>query len=187
MSTHAEFVSEVVNDIAAAVVGEQWHSVRADLSVLAEQIAQALIDRRDRDVSAAYEAVERAYSTLVTSCHLEDNLSDTKSAVAELRAYTRLLNLALQYRSAPEVKDLVLDSKYRPLLEALLGAPHGLSGRELADRLKTQPETIARKLPTLRSANLVDSRQVGRATINTITAEARKILDREKAKRLEYA
>jgi predicted transcriptional regulator len=183
MSAHSEFVSELTNDITHGATNEEWHSVRADLSTLAEQIVQALIDRRDQDVSRAYQAVESAYSTLLTKSHLEDNVSDAKSVVGELRAYTRLLSLALQYRRAPALRETALDSNYRPLLEALLRAPHGMSGRELAERLNARPETIARKLPILRSANLVRSQQAGKATINTLTAEGRALLDRESAKR----
>lgn len=182
MSAHSEFVAELTNDITSAAERGEWDSAKADLTALSEQIVHALIDRRDQDVRDAYESVERAYSALVTRRGLKDTVSDASSAAAELRAFTRLLSIALQYRKAPGLHETAFDSNYRPLLEAIRWAPNGLSGRELAAELNTRPETIARKLPILRSAGLVRSQQVGRATINTLTAEARALLGREHAR-----
>jgi DNA-binding transcriptional ArsR family regulator len=182
MSAHTDFVQELATDIAAAAGQGQWESVKADLSVLSDQLVQALIQHRESDVAAAYDAVERAYSTLATRHKLDDQISDVESAAIELRAYTRLLGAALQHKAVPDRKDTALADTNRPLLEVLRRTPHGLSGRELAETLKVQPETIARKLPVLRAAGLVQSQQVGRSTINKVTAEARKLLDREHAK-----
>jgi hypothetical protein len=179
MSTSHEFVSELARDITSAVAEKEWASVSADLTVLAEQVVQALIDHREQDVKNAYEAVESAYSTLVTGFQVEDSVADAKSAASELRAYTRLLSVALAYRSSPAIQEIALDHRFRPLLEKLLPWPDGMSGRELAKALYVRPETIARKLPILRAANLVRSQQVGKATINTITAEAREFLEQK--------
>lgn len=182
MSTHTEFVQELATDIASAAGQGQWESVKADLSILSDQLVQALIQHRESDVAAAYNAVERAYSTLATRHKLDDQITDVESAAIELRAYTRLLGAALQHKAVPDRKETALADTNRPLLEVLRRTPHGLSGRELAETLKVQPETIARKLPVLRAAGLVQSQQVGRSTINKVTAEARKLLDREHAK-----
>ena len=146
MSTSHEFVSELARDITSAVAEKEWASVSADLTVLAEQVVQALIDHREQDVKNAYEAVESAYSTLVTGFQVEDSVADAKSAASELRAYTRLLSVALAYRSSPAIQEIALDHRFRPLLEKLLPWPDGMSGRELAKALYVRPETIARKL-----------------------------------------
>jgi DNA-binding transcriptional ArsR family regulator len=180
MSAHSEFVAELASEITTAAECGEWDAAKADLAALSEQIVQALIDHRDQDVRDAYESVERSYSALVTRRGLKDTVSDTPSVAAELRALTRLLSIALQYRKAPGLRETAFDSNFRPLLEAIRSAPNGLSGRELAAELNTRPETIARKLPILRSAGLVRSQQVGRTTINTLTAEARAVLGRER-------
>ena len=130
-------------------------------------------------MKSAYDAVESAYTTLITSFRLEDSISDEKAAASELRAYTRLLSVALAYCSLPAIRELALSPQFRPILAELMRWPEGISGRDLAERLKAAPETIARKLPRLRDANLVRSQQVGKANINTITAEARDLLEQE--------
>src|SRR5262249_13048180 len=162
MDTHSEFVSELTRDIEDAVNHQNWDSAKADLTVLSEQIVQALVDRRDQDVRNAYELVERAYSNIVTRFEPRDAAWDAKSVAAELRAFTRLLAVGLQYRTAPSLREMVLDEGYRPILDALRRATAGLAGHELAELLKARPETIARKLPTLRSAGLVRSQQAGK-------------------------
>src|SRR6266540_2852740 len=141
MDTHSEFVSELTKDIEEAVKHQKWDSTKADLTVLSEQIVQALLDRRDQDVRKAYESVERAYSNIVTRFKLKDTVYDAQSAVAELRAFTRLLAVALQYRTVPSLQEKVLDTTYRPILDAL--RRESLAGRELAELLKVRPETIA--------------------------------------------
>lgn len=176
MNRCTEFVSELAKGITDATTDSQWDSVRADLTAVSDQLAQALIERRDHDVSEAYGILERAYSNLVTRHGLDDNVSDIDAAASELRAYLRLLSVAMQYRNPLPIKETALNRIYRPLLDELLRAPNGLSGRELAAAVGAQPETIARKLPTLRSAGLVQSQQVGKATINSLTSEGRKLL-----------
>lgn len=174
MSEHAEFINELAKDIAEGARAGQWQGAEADLSVLAEQIVTALLEGRDEDVRRAYESVEETYSVLVTKIGRDQG---PRSVVSELQAFTRLLGVALQHKQAPDRQHLSQVDAYRTVLDALLGKPEGLSGRELADQLKTTPETVARKLPVLRAAGLVVSRKVGRATINRLSEEATALLN----------
>src|SRR5262245_50540800 len=117
MSAHSEFVSELTTDILDGVSDQQWDSVKADLTVLSEQIVQALVDRRDHDIRQTYGFVERGFSVLAAKFRVDDAIADARSVALELRAFTRLLGIALQYRKPPDFRQTALDAKFKGVLE----------------------------------------------------------------------
>jgi DNA-binding transcriptional ArsR family regulator len=166
---------DLTKEVVSAVERRDWPSVKADLSVLCEQVVEALVERRDADVSQIYDAVERAYSALATRSNVESTV-DSQLAAGELRALTRLLAVATQYQKPVPSVEVALENGNRLILEQLQMHAEGLSGRELAEALDFRPETIARKLPVLRDAGLVKTQQVGKANVNRITDVARECL-----------
>jgi len=99
--TYPEFVSEVAKDIPGAVERKDWNSVRADLTLLSEQVSNAIVGQHEENLKHCYDSVERAYSMLITRHRLPDTVFDAVSAAAELRTLTRLLTIAYPYQKAP--------------------------------------------------------------------------------------
>jgi DNA-binding transcriptional ArsR family regulator len=181
MSGHVAFIDELARALTGAVEHRDWRAAKAALSGLAEQIVGTLIERREEDIPGAYDAVERAYTILVTKDGPEEDTFTERSAVSELQAFGRVLSIALQYRRSPKASDIVAGLG-QEILEALRDAPRGLSGRQLVEGLGRRADVIARKLPQLRAARLVDSRKVGRETINRLTPEGERLLGLAAAK-----
>jgi hypothetical protein len=176
-----DFIIELTRDIAREAIAPDRGSpdgqaIKADLNTLAEQLIEAMVNRRDEVVAKAYEAVERAFSEIATKCDLDKQAFDALATATELRALTRFLGAAVQYRQAPQAAEVVRQGTYQPLLLKLRGAANGLSSGDLALALREDPATVARKLPYLRSVGLVRSQQVGRQMINRLTDEAHRQL-----------
>ncbi len=98
MSKRSDYIKELSTDIRREVRQEDWKSVADTLSCLAEQLVTALMDRNDVLIRSAYESVERSHSLLVTRDCPEGDLWSPETAASEMRAFTRLLNIALGYR-----------------------------------------------------------------------------------------
>jgi hypothetical protein len=182
-AARSDFIAELARDItqeATATAKEggekSRQAIKADLNTLNEQLIDAVVNRRDEVVAKAYEAVERSYSEIVTKCGLDEQAFDAQTTAAELRGLTRFLGAALQYRKAPKASAVVREGAYRPLLQTLCAVPNGLSSGDLAKKLKVEPATVARKLPYLRSIELVRSQQVGKTMINRVTPSCEMLL-----------
>ena len=181
MTSRSEFIADLARDIAHEVGSESINgqAIKADLNMLSEQLVAVFATGRADFIGNAYECVERGYSEILAKTGLKDDDFSAIASAAELRAFTRILGSALQQnQKEPRLSEIVADNAYRPLLVELSAAPNGLSSQELATKLDMAPETVARKLPFLRSHSCVRSHQVGRRMINRVTSECQKLLPR---------
>jgi hypothetical protein len=169
MNAYEQLIQELTGDIEKSVHSGDWNSVGADLSALCMALVGALVERRDPDIRIAYDRVEKLYSVLAAHFWPLKSRMDAETTTAELQAYTRLLAIALEHRVAPDQRTTAYEGTNRKILCTLLKELNGLSGRDLAAKVQVAPETIARKLPELRAAQLIESWKAGKATINTLT------------------
>ncbi len=178
----SDFIAELAQDISKEVNGEKSARVlKADLNILSEQLVDIVFQRRTEAIANAYEAVERSFSEIVTVNGIDEAKLDALTVAAELRALTRFLGAAVQHKSPVGALSVIRENIYRPLLLQLRNSPTGLSTSDLARRLDVDASTVARKLPYLRSVDLVRSQQVGKTMMNRLTLNCEKLLQEDEA------
>jgi hypothetical protein len=174
MSDHVKFVDELVLKLNQSVENQQWKSAKAALNALAEQLAAALMKGRERDLPAINDAIDRAFTLLVSAEDLDGEYFDARAARSEIQALGRVIGTALQYRSAASWQNSAIEGLGGAILRALQESPRGLSGQKLADTLGGRDaSSISRKLTDLRVQGWVDSIKIGREAINTITEKGK--------------
>ncbi len=174
--THKELITQLSGEICQSLTDGRWESFVGDFDTLAEEVVSALIAGRDDDLTSAYQQVERAYTHALVSQGIVNTPANGHTVAGELEAFTRLLAVAQHHQRPPRQAELLAQSKYVELLRALEVAPQGLSGKELSGRTRQGVEEVARRLPLLRSAGLVQSVRVGKSIMNTLTENARQRL-----------
>lgn len=165
---------EVVDTLTDAVADGRWDDADVEIEILTEEVVSALVHGRHEVTAAVAPGVERLYSRLRVRADLD---GEGKVVTGQLRELTTLLSLALRHRRAPAKESIVTDERYRPILIALFHAPRAMTGRDLAEQIGTAEETMARKLPFLRGVGLVAHRKAGRATLNELTPEGRRLVE----------
>jgi DNA-binding transcriptional ArsR family regulator len=184
VSEHANFITQLGCDIRDDIRQGRWETVSVDLDSLADTVVAALVEGRDDDIVTAAREVENAYSHCLKDLKTSDagKSPDAIKVSGQLQAFTIVLNVACRHQRPLPEQQLLTQPSFRYILDALFETP-GLSGRQLAEITNSTPETIARKLPMLRTAGLVKSRQVGRMVLNTITPPAERVLRIESEQR----
>lgn len=159
--------AEAAAAVAAAVAAGAWEKADRAMDALAEEIVEALIERRDGDVEAMARLVERAYAGLVAGdagASLADApLVDARIAAGQLRAVTALLAVALRHRAPDGTPS---DERDRAILDVLPPAGSWLTLAELAEKTGMGREELAGRLPRLRAAGMAASRKAGRTTLH---------------------
>jgi DNA-binding transcriptional ArsR family regulator len=154
--------AEAAAAVAGAVAAGAWETADRAMDALAEEIVEALIERRDGDVEAMARLVERAYAGLVAG-DADAPLVDARVATGQLRAVTALLAVALRHRATDGAP---ADERDRAILDALPPAGSWLTLVELAEKTGMGREELAGRLPRLRAAGLAASRKAGRTTLH---------------------
>lgn len=154
---------EAATLVAGAIEAGDWEKADRSMDVLVEEIVEALIEGRDRDIEAMARLTERAYAGLVA---VGDGLPlvDERVAAGQLRAVTALLAVALRHRRAPGTDPA--DDRNRAVLAAFPHPGEWLTLGEVADRSGLPREEVADRLPRLRAAGLIASRKAGRVTLH---------------------
>ena len=165
---HAAFVRDLAGEIRCAAKERAWGLLGSLLDALAEAVVVALVERWDDAVSESYTAVEGALTGVVADHELhrlrrnKDDRENAEAAAAQLRAFTKLLSVALRHRSPPHAAEMMADPTSRGILEAL---QQEAKGKATADQLLAKMakksdmtwEAMSRALPMLRAAGLTDA------------------------------
>jgi hypothetical protein len=165
---HGAFVRKLAGEIRCAAEEMAWGLLGSLLDALAEAVIVALVERWDDAVAESYKAVEGALTGVIAFHKLHRSLprrdQDPKGAEAaagQLRAFTKLLSVALRHRSPPHAEEMVADRTSGGILEALQEAGGKATADELLAKMAKKPgmerDAISRALPMLRAAGLTDA------------------------------
>lgn len=173
MSSSSGPLAEILAELDEIAAAQHWDQADTELDLLNEEIVEALIERRDDDIRMAAERVERLYSRLAVRL---GNTSPPSQAMlcGRLKGLSGLLIVATRHRRAPTADAMLSDQTVRRILTRL--GHDDYSTGDLARWIERREETVARKLPGLRAAGLVQSWKAGRLMVNALTEAGRNLL-----------
>lgn len=165
---HSEVAQGAIERLEAAAASGEREAVDSAVQIAMDLVADALIFGRREIVEGLLRPVERIASELATGASSAPKVAE---AIGQLRALTTMLGVAACRQPAPSVSDVAREPKYHSILEALLSCDDAFTNRELARQTGLTEETVARRLPELRAARIVDSKRVWKSMKNWLRSE----------------